>query len=207
MHAEPGRWLWIRLELTGTPPSRPQIRAVRVEYPGTDWLGRLPRTYSSDPASADFLFRYLSLMDGELNDLDARAEQRDLVLDPFGAPAEMLPWVASLVGLTLDERWSEAARRQMLAEVICLFRRRGTLGALTRMLEIYLGVGPGDHRELAAAGHRRGGGGRQRLGGRPVQLGGRFGMRVAARWGTRTRPRSAAVTSTTPSPPTPTASP
>ncbi len=140
--APPGRWLWVRLELTGTTALTPRVRAVRVEYPGTDWLGRLPRTYSADPASADFLFRFLSLMDGELNDMDARAEQRDLVLDPQGAPVEMLPWVASLIGLTLDERWSEAARRQMLAEAICLFRRRGTLGALTRMLEIYLGVAP-----------------------------------------------------------------
>ena len=140
--APPGRWLWMRLELTGTTALTPRIRAVRVEYPGSDWLGRLPRAYSADPDSADFLFRYLSLMDGELNDMDARAEQRDLVLDPFGAPVEMLPWVASLIGLTLDERWSDAARREMLAEAICLFRRRGTLGALTRMLEIYLGVAP-----------------------------------------------------------------
>ncbi len=140
--APPGRWLWLRLELTGTTALTPRVRAVRVEYPGTDWLARLPRAYSADPGSTDFLFRFLSLMDGELNDMDARAEQRELVLDPHGAPAEMLPWVASLIGLTLDERWSEAARRQVLAEAICLFRRRGTLGALTRMLEIYLGVAP-----------------------------------------------------------------
>ena len=115
---------------------------MRIEYPGTDWLGRLPAVFSADPAGADFLFRYLSLPDGELADIDARAAARDLLLDPFGAPAEALSWVASLFGLALDERWSEAARRQLLAEVICLWRRRGTLGALTRMLEIYLGVRP-----------------------------------------------------------------
>ena len=98
--------------------------------------------FTENPAGADFLFRYLSLPDGELADLDARAAARDLLLEPFGAPAEALSWIASLFGLALDERWSEAARRQLLAEVICLWRRRGTLGALTRMLEIYLGVRP-----------------------------------------------------------------
>ena len=116
--------------------------------------------FSEDPAGADFLFRYLSLPDGELADLDARAAARDLLLEPFGAPAEALSWIASLFGLALDERWSEAARRQLLAEVICLWRRRGTLGALTRMLEIYLGVRPViiESWRLRARGRRRRGG-------------------------------------------------
>jgi phage tail-like protein len=142
VNAQPGRYLWIRLVLRGNTALSPQIRAVRIEYPGTDWMARLPEVFSADPAGADFLFRYLSLPDGELADLDARAAARDLLLEPFGALAEALSWVASLFGLALDERWSEASRRQLLAEVICLWRRRGTLGALTRMLEIYLGVRP-----------------------------------------------------------------
>jgi phage tail-like protein len=142
VNAEPGRYLWVRLVLKGNTTLSPQIRGVRIEYPGTDWLGRLPAVFSEDPAGADFLFRYLSLPDGELADLDARAAARDLLFEPFGAPAEALSWIASLFGLALDERWSEGARRQLLAEVICLWRRRGTLGALTRMLEIYLGVRP-----------------------------------------------------------------
>ncbi len=142
VNAEPGRYLWVRLVLKGNTTLSPQIRGVRVEYPGTDWLGRLPAVFSGDPAGAGFLFRYLSLPDGELADLDARAAARDLLLEPFGTPAEALSWIASLFGLALDERWSEGARRQLLAEVICLWRRRGTLGALTRMLEIYLGVRP-----------------------------------------------------------------
>jgi phage tail-like protein len=142
VNAEPGRYLWVRLVLRGNTALTPQIRAVRIEHPGTDWMARLPEVYSEDPAGADFLFRYLSLPDGELADLDARAASRDLLLEPFGVPAEALSWVASLFGLALDERWSEASRRQLLAEVTCLWRRRGTLGALTRMLEIFLGVRP-----------------------------------------------------------------
>jgi phage tail-like protein len=141
-NAEPGRYLWVRLIMRGNVALSPQIRAVRVEHPGTDWMGRLPAVFSEDPADADFLFRYLSLTDGELADLDARAASRDLLLEPFSAPSEALGWVASLFGLALDERWTETSRRQLLAEVTCLWRRRGTLGALTRMLEIYLGVRP-----------------------------------------------------------------
>jgi phage tail-like protein len=139
VNAEPGRYLWVRLVLKGNTTLSPQIRGVRIEYPGTDWLGRLPAVFSEDQAAADFLFRYLSLPGGQLADLDARAAARDLLFEPLGAPSEALSWIASLFGLALDERWSDGARRQLLAEVICLWRRRGTLGALTRMLEIYLG--------------------------------------------------------------------
>lgn len=142
VNAEPGRYLWVRLALRGNTTLSPQIRAVRIEYPGTDWMARLPKVFSADPAGADFLFRYLSLPDGVLADIDARAAQRDLLLEPLSAPAEALSWIASLFGLALDKRWSEASRRQLLSEVTCLWRRRGTLGALTRMLEIYLGVRP-----------------------------------------------------------------
>jgi phage tail-like protein len=136
--APPGRYLWLRLRLTGTKTLTPRIRAVRVECDGHDLLQRLPRTYRDDAVAAAFLWRYLAMFDGLLSEMDWRSQQRDLLLDPYGAPVELLPWLASLIGLTLDNRWSEAARRTVLAEAICLFRRRGTVPGLTRLLEIYL---------------------------------------------------------------------
>jgi phage tail-like protein len=137
--APPGRYLWLRLRLTGTATLTPQIRAVRVECDGHDLLQRLPRTYRDDAVAASFLWRYLAMVDGLLSEMDYRSQQRDLLLDPYGAPVELLPWLASLIGLTLDNRWPEAARRTVLAEAICLFRRRGTVPGLTRLLEIFLG--------------------------------------------------------------------
>ena len=139
MAAPAGRYLWLRLRLTGTATLTPRIRAVRVECDGHDLLQRLPRTYRDDAVAAAFLWRYLAMVDGLLSEMDWRSQQRDLLLDPYGAPVELLPWLASLIGLTLDNRWPEAARRTVLAEAICLFRRRGTVPGLTRLLEIYLG--------------------------------------------------------------------
>ncbi|HEU5387290.1 MAG TPA: phage tail protein I [Streptosporangiaceae bacterium] len=138
VRAGPGRYLWLRLRLTGTGTLTPRIRAVRVECDGHDLLQRLPRTYRDDAVAAAFLWRYLAMIDGVLSEMDWRARQRDLLFDPRGAPAEVLPWLASLIGLTLDQRWPEPARRAVLAEAICLFRRRGTVPGLKRMLEMYL---------------------------------------------------------------------
>src|SRR6185437_8475371 len=71
-------------------------------------------------------------------DLQARSDRRDLLVDPASTPVEALPWLASFFGLVLDDRWAEAARRRLVAEIAVLYRRRGTLGALQRYLEIFL---------------------------------------------------------------------
>lgn len=138
--APPGRYLWVQLELRGTSRKTPRIRSLRAEYPSHDLMRRLPRVYSRELAEADFLRRYLAMPEGLLRDLDLRASYRQLLLDPHATPAELLPWLAGFMGLVLDHRWPEAAKRELVSECIWLFRYRGTVMGLRRFVEIYLGV-------------------------------------------------------------------
>ncbi len=137
--ADPGRYLWVRLELRGNTRLTPRVRAVRAERPAHDLLRRIPRTFSREPSEAAFLRRYLAIFDGLMSEMDVRAAHRRALLDPRSAPEEMLPWLASFVGLTLDGRWSAEARRTLVEEAVWLFRFRGTVPGLKRFLEIYLG--------------------------------------------------------------------
>jgi phage tail-like protein len=114
------------------------VRALRVERQAHTLSRRLPAVITGDGAQAAFLGRFLALFDGFLQDLQARSDRRDLLVDPASTPVEALPWLASFVGLVLDDRWAEAARRRLVAEIAVLYRRRGTLGALQRYLEIFL---------------------------------------------------------------------
>jgi phage tail-like protein len=136
--APPGRFLRLRVHLTGTQTLSPRVRAVRVECESHDLLGQLPRLYRQDPVAESSLRRFLAIVDGALTEIEWRAVERDRIFDPQGAPAELLPWLGSLIGLTLDHRWPENARRTLIGEAICLFRKRGTLPGLKRLLEIYL---------------------------------------------------------------------
>jgi phage tail-like protein len=140
VHAPAGRYLWITLELRGNTRVSPKIRCLRAEHPAHDYLRRLPATFSRDAGAASFLLRYLAMFEGFLGETEARAVDRHVLLDPRAAPDEMLPWLASFVGLVLDERWPGAARRQAIAEAVWLFRYRGTLPGLKRFLEIYIGI-------------------------------------------------------------------
>jgi phage tail-like protein len=149
--APPGRYLWVRLELSGDTRSTPRIRALRVEYPSHDYLRRIPQTFSRDEQVASFLRRYLAIFEGAMGELEAEADARRALLDPRSAPVEILPWLAGFLGLTFDERMSHAprpggstedVRRKLIAEATWLFRFRGTVAGLRRFLEIYLGSAP-----------------------------------------------------------------
>ena len=140
--APAGRYLWVTLELSGTTKLTPRVKALRAEHPSHDYLRRLPRTFSRDSDVAAFLRRYLAMFDGTLEELEARSEHRDALLEPHGTPSELLPWLASFLGLTLDERWPLAKRRALIAACTDLFRMRGTVGGLRRFLQVYLDVEP-----------------------------------------------------------------
>jgi len=144
-----GRYLWVLIELSGNTRGTPRVRALRAEHPTHDYLRRLPQTLSRNELVAGFLRRYLAMFEGQLGDFEGKADARAILLDPRSAPAEILPWLASFVGLLLDERMARAprpggkiedVRRTLIAEAIWLFRFRGTVQGLRRFVEIYLEI-------------------------------------------------------------------
>lgn len=142
VQAPPGRYLWVTLKLTGDTRSTPMVGALRVEHTAHTLLRRLPRLYSEEPVAEDFLHRQLSMFDSLLADLGRRSARRDHLVDPASVPEEALAWLASFLGMVLDERWPVAARRKLVREAMRLYRFRGTPAAIARYLEIYLDVRP-----------------------------------------------------------------
>ena len=140
IRAGPGRYLWLRLELTSDTRHTPEIKRIRAEFPSHDTLKRLPEVYSREPEATDFLRRYLAPFDGLLGTLAGRAALRSVLLHPCATPKELLPWLAGFLGLVLDERWPERTKRNAIAEAVPLFRRRGTVGGLGRFIELYTRV-------------------------------------------------------------------
>ena len=138
VHAPPGRYLWVVLRLRGNRRHTPRVREVRVEQRGHALMRRLPAVFAADERQAGFLHRYLAVLDALTSDLELRSRSRDLLVDPEATPVEALDWLASFVGLVLDDRWAAAARRRLVREIVPLYRRRGTLGALTTYIAIYL---------------------------------------------------------------------
>jgi phage tail-like protein len=58
------------------------------------------------------------------------------------APEEFLAWLAGWVALDLRSDWDEATRRRILAEIVPVYRLRGTPEGLRRILTAYTGLTP-----------------------------------------------------------------
>ncbi|MGD9528299.1 phage tail protein [Pseudonocardia sp.] len=116
----------------------------------SSYLDHLPAAFRETPFVGEFLLAFEAILHGHddvagLQEIigPERSSARSVLrvadhLDPATAPTEFLPWLAGWVGLTLRADWDADTTRGFLAEIVPLYRRRGTLGGLKRMLEIYL---------------------------------------------------------------------
>ncbi|MCQ8190691.1 phage tail protein I [Streptomyces rugosispiralis] len=138
----PGRFLRLRLRLSGDGASTPVLRRVRLDFPRVTSADLLPPAFREDPAADDFTERFLSLFDATLAQLDRVIERYPSLLDPAGVPDRALPWLAGLLGLSFEAGWDARTRRALLAAAPELYRRRGTPWALREAVRIVFGVAP-----------------------------------------------------------------
>ena len=135
-----GRFLWFKLRLvTFDHKVRPSVSSARIYYPRLSYLRYLPPVYREESASAAFLERFLSLFETILEGLDQQIDELHHHFDSRNTPAGFLQWLASWVGLTLDEDLREEQVRRFIQRSPSLYNRKGTPEALIEFLEIYTG--------------------------------------------------------------------
>lgn len=133
-----GRYLWLRVELSGSERASPTLAALRAYFPRQSYLRHLPAVYREDGESRDFLERFLSIFESTFVDVTEEVEGVTRYLDPEGIPAEYLGWLEGWLGLSADETWPPAARRALLDRAPELFRQRGTVAGLLALLDLYV---------------------------------------------------------------------
>jgi phage tail-like protein len=90
----------------------------------------------------DFLARMLLVFESLWEPLEQRQDHIAMYFDPRTCPAELLPWLAGWLDVTLDPHWPEDRRRNLLTEAMELFRWRGTAYGLSRIIEVSTGLTP-----------------------------------------------------------------
>jgi hypothetical protein len=76
----------------------------------SSYLQYLPAPFHADP----FMRRFLMIFETVLGPIERTIDNVAYYLDPRVTPAELLPWLASWVGLGLDENWPLATQRQLV---------------------------------------------------------------------------------------------
>lgn len=104
----------------------------------SNYLQYLPAFYRED----DFTGRFLNIFEDILKPIEGIVDNLAFYFDPRTTPQTFLPWLASWVGLVLDERWPAAKKRELIKSISELYRWRGTKRGLSEYLRIYTGIVP-----------------------------------------------------------------
>ncbi|MCL6590411.1 MAG: phage tail protein [Firmicutes bacterium] len=123
------------------------------------YLPGIYHTAGTNIGAPEFLGRFLLAFEKLLSGIDdgVKVNQKPLkgieeildfifeYFDPAGTPAEFLPWLAGWVALTLREGagWNEAKKRRLIAQIVPLYKKRGTLEGLEEYLQVYFNEGEG----------------------------------------------------------------
>lgn len=84
--------------------------------------------------------RFVAALDEAIAPIVNVLDNLDAHFDPALTPADFLPWLASWLGLELDENWSEAQQRRMVSKAVELYQLRGTRRGVAMLLSLYVGI-------------------------------------------------------------------
>ncbi|WP_049923830.1 phage tail protein [Halopiger djelfimassiliensis] len=144
-----GRYLYVAIELVGSPTAAPLIDSVTAYCPRRSYLRYLPELYRENDRSAAFLERFLSVFETSFVDIESEIEHIGRYFDPHGVPSESLAWLEDWLAADAYRDWPESARREYLARAPELYAKRGTRAGLRATLELYLRHATPDRTEPA----------------------------------------------------------
>lgn len=111
-----GRFLQVKLVLTGNSRVTPFLRSLRLYYPRLSYPQRyLPAIYRDDSTPGPFLDRLLANMEGTYTEIEGKMQRVPVLFDPRSAPPEALDWLAGWLGLALDPLWARLQQERQPA--------------------------------------------------------------------------------------------
>ncbi|HZI47361.1 MAG TPA: phage tail protein I, partial [Pyrinomonadaceae bacterium] len=136
----PKRYLWIGALFLSDGRNTPTVSQILLEFDHEGYLAQLPALYQTDPISRDFLLRFLALTETVFADLETKIARLPALFDPRATPKEFVRWLATWLGLDLDDRWDEQQKRRLIATAFERYGRRGTVAGLRESLQLFAGV-------------------------------------------------------------------
>jgi phage tail-like protein len=117
----------------------PAMRGLIEGLPSPRPIGvELPAAFQED----EFCQRMMTAFDDVLAPVFTTLDCFDSYLDPKLAPHDFVDWLASWVGVDIDETWTLERRRRLIEAAVVLYRIRGTAAGLAAHVLLYTGVTP-----------------------------------------------------------------
>lgn len=95
----------------------------------------LPAVFQED----EFTQRFTAGLDDVIAPVLATLDSLPAYFDPWITPEDFLEWLATWVGVSVDENWPLDRTRAVVANAVELFRLRGTIAGLKAHVAIFSG--------------------------------------------------------------------
>lgn len=116
--------------------------SMRGMVPGLQILRRIADELPPALQEDEFCQRFVSAFDEVVTPAYYALDCWDAYLDPNVAPEDFVEWLATWVGVEIDETWTMERRRQLIQDAVVLYRIRGTAAGLGAHIKLYCGVTP-----------------------------------------------------------------
>ncbi|HEX8293055.1 MAG TPA: phage tail protein [Pyrinomonadaceae bacterium] len=129
---------------------------MATTFPPSGLLQYLPAVYREDPFMGQFLLAFEKLLLGRADAPAGAGSDPDLnpagleeiidglarLYDAASTPDEFLPWLSKWTALSLRADMTLEQQRKFIAQIIQLYKYRGTQGNLVNLLELFLTATP-----------------------------------------------------------------
>ena len=143
--------LFVGAMFSGDRAGTPKLTQIRADFDTDSFTRYLPAIYRNPAAPDRFLERFVRLLQGVFEDIEAEAGSLDRYFDPFAVPADALPWLATWLAVDLDQGEAESRIRRSIAGAFRRTRWRGTVEGLRLALLEDAGVHAVIEEPIAAA--------------------------------------------------------
>ena len=133
---DPSNYLWVGAHLTSEGLFSPRLQQLRVQYDHPSYSAYLPAIYRAQDEGSETLERSLGLFQSFFEDLENNIHDLPKLFDYEAAPGEWLLWLADWLGLYLDENWSLAKMRDVIAQAYEMLATRGSALGLKRTIKL-----------------------------------------------------------------------
>jgi phage tail-like protein len=131
----PGRYLRLKIDFHREGEETPVMRQAKIYYPGHSYLRYLPSLYQEDPASKEFLARFLSLFESVMYEREETISGIPTRFDPMATPEDFLPWLASWLSLDLCEPIGDK-NRDFILRAAELYKEKGTASGIASLVTL-----------------------------------------------------------------------
>ena len=103
----------------------------------------LPSIYQrSDATGRNFLRDLLWITQHLFGRIEDTLDVIHTYFDPYEAPDEFMPWLASWTAMVLEEEWPKEKKRKLIKKAIELYKVRGTVKGLKLFISLFTGHEP-----------------------------------------------------------------